>query len=506
MSALLNMGIRPEPYDTTEIPYGEWLPDAPELNNPGALEALNVLPGEGGSYIPMCAHSPTAQIAPYTVTSAASVLLPNDVVQLYIGSSYGIHGAIGGGPVTSLWEGTSLDVNSWKFVRVAEQMVGIHPQYTTSKHTIGGLGAWSILGGSPPKAYTGAQVGDFLMLGNLTVDPDDGGNPFPSRVRWGGFNNIDAPWISDVATQADFQDMPAEGGPVTAITGREYATIFQARMISRATYRGLPQVFDIVTVEDKRGCIARDCVVDVGAWSFFIAEDGFFMWSGTNSTPIGDSRVNRYFFKRLQWSRRSRIVGAADFENGCVWWAFPTDSSGILNEIIIYSYRENRWSHSIQTLDYLVTSANSSTTLDSLTDSLESYTVSFDSPVYQQGGRQRVAAFNAQHAYGLYNGPSMAATLDTGEYSGPNSSRVMISHVRPLADISIPLITAQVISRNQVQGGGLEFSEPVGQEIDGTIPILDEARYMRFRTNIPAAQTWSHATGIEISRKAAGVF
>ena len=261
------------------------------------------------------------------------------------------------------------------------------------------------------------------MLGDIRQDPDDGNGVFPARVRWGGFNNIDLPWVSNPATQADFQDMPAEGGPVVSIMGREVGTIYQARMISRASYRGPPAIFDIVPVEDKRGSIARDAVVDIGAYQFFIAEDGFFLWNGTNATPIGDGRVNRYFFSKLAYAKRSRIVGAVDYVNGCVMWAFPTDSTGALTEIIIYSYRENKWSHSIQVLEYLFSSALSNVTVEELTLPIEQYVDTFDSDIYRLGGRARLAAFSSVHAYGLFNGAPMAATLDTGEYSGPNGSR-----------------------------------------------------------------------------------
>lgn len=506
MSQLASLGISPQVYESAEIQFGEWLPDVAAKDNPGGLEALNVLPGEG-AYIPIKAHVPVGGALSYPARGATAVILPTDAVQIYVGTREHVVTRIGvDGPWVGVFIGTSNDDYSWKFIRVNEQMVMIHREHTPQRTPVGTTTASVNLGGSPPMAACGAQVGDFLMLGNLLSDPDDGGNPFPSRVRWSGFNNIDLPWVSDPITQADFQDMPAEGGPVVAIQGREFATIFQARMISRASYRGPPNIFDIAVVEDKRGCIARDCVVDVGPVSFFIAEDGFFQWNGTNSTPIGDMKINRYFFSRLQWSKRSRIVGAHDPENGCVWWAFPTDLSGTLNEIIIYSYRENRFTHSVQTIDYLFTSANSSITLDELDEPLESYDISFDSGYFQQGGRQRIAAFNSLHEYGLYQGSSMAATMDTGEYSGPNSQRVLVDLVRPIIDLAIPLATVQAITRNQVQGGALNYGVAVGQEIDGSIPLLAEARYIRFRLDIPAGASWTHGSGLEISRRTSGVF
>ncbi len=507
VSAFLNLDIPPEPVDTTEIAFGEWLPDAPEKDNPGAVEALNVIPAEGG-YVPFKEHMPDGAngVVPEAVRGATAVVAPNDVVQLYAGSLSGVYTRYGGN-FTSIFTGPSSQDNAWKFIRVNEQMVMIHPEYLPMRSPVSSTTPAVVLGGSPPIAACGAQVGDFLMLGNLLSDPDDGGGAFPSRVRWGGFNNVDSPWISDPATQADFQDLPAEGGPVVGIMGREVATIYQARMISRASYRGPPAIWDIVTVEDKRGLIARDAVVDIGPFQIFPAEDGFFIWNGTNATPIGDAKVNRYFFNKLAYAVRSRMVGAVDFINGCVMWAFPTDSSGALSEILIYSYRENKWAHSIQTLEYLFSSASSNISIEDLIDPLESYGESFDSAAYRLGGRTSLAAFNTAHTYGLFTGQNMAATIDTGEFSGPQGRRVFVNGTRPNIDLTVPVATVQVAKRDQMIGQPVLFSSfPTAQEIDGVCPIIEDARYMRFRTMLPLGANWNHAMGIDVMRKAGGQF
>lgn len=506
MSALLQMrNMEPDFYDTTSIQFGEWLPDAPENNNPGAVEALNIIPAEQ-CYVPFPEHAPEegADLTS-TVRGAIAVISPTDTVQVYAGAIDGIYTKFGAA-FSSLYAASVSEEFAWKFIRVNEQMVAIHPDQFPIRTPVGTTTPAVLVAGSPPRAACGAQVGDFLMLGNLLEDPDDFGNAFPSRVRWSGFNNIELPWVTDVATQADFQDMPAEGGPVIAINGREVATIFQARMISRATYRGLPAVFDFAVVEDKRGALSRDCIVDIGAFQMFIAEDGFFIWNGTNATPIGDGRVNRYFFNRLEYSMRSRICGAVDFANGCVIWAFPTDSSGILTELIIYSYRENRWSHSVQTLEFLFNSAASNLSAEDLVLPAEDYDISFDDASFLSGGRSRLAAFDDAHTYGLFTGPNMAVILDTGEFSGPKNRRAFTASVRPNVDLAIPVATVQLAMRDQMIGQPIVFSDAVAQEIDGQCPILGDARFMRYRVNLPAGVAWQHATGVDVMRKATGIF
>ena len=506
MTALIDLTeLMPDDVETVDVSFGEWLPDVPAISNPGAVEALNVIPVEG-VYTAFSQHSPDENaVLTEAALGAAAVVTADDVTQLYAGTISGIYTKLGAGFV-SLYSQAVSDRFAWKFIRVNEQMVALHPDAFPQRTAVDTTDATVTVGGSPPRAMCGAQVGDFLMLGYLLEDPDDFNNEFPSRVRWSGYNNIDSPWVSDPATQADFQDMPAEGGPVRAISGRTYGTIFQERMISRATYRGLPQVFEIETVEDKRGAIARDSVVDMGPFQFFIAEDGFHIWNGTNTVPIAENKVNRYFFNRLEYSERHRICGAVDFKTSCIMWAFPTDSSGLLTEIIIYSWRENKWSHSIQTLEFLLNSAASNVTLEELTEPLEDYTISFDDASLRRGGRSRIAAFNEYHTYGLFDGLPMAATIDTGEASGPNGRRVYAVNARPLIDLVAPSATMQLAMRDQMVGQPVVFSDAVAQELDGTCPIIGDARYMRFRVNIPVDVQWCHAVGIQVARKATGVF
>jgi hypothetical protein len=449
--------IQPAGVEKVDVAAGEWLPDQPNVNNPGALEALNVLPF-GQNYAPFCSHEPQVNGAtPDTVHGAISSSLSGGITQLYAGTANGLYTRLAGAPFVLLQAVAVNQDFSWQFIPFKTLMVALHQDIFPVKMVLGATAAPVAVGGTPPRAACGAMCGDFLVLGNLLDDPDAAHAAAPNRIRWSGLKNIDANWITDNTTQADYNDMPPEGG--------------------------------------------------VGAYKFFIAQDGFRVWNGTNSTPIGDGKVDKYFFNRMNYGRRGRIVGAADTKNGCVAWAFPTSSDGALNEIILYNYRDNRWSHSIQTIEYLLSSAVSTTTTEDLIGFTDDYAGSYvDDPSYVAGGRRLLAAFNQLHNYGLYSGVNMAATIDTGEYSGPNNNRVFVNNARPLVNIAQPLATVTPIGRDQNEGGALLFGTPVGLEVDGTCPILADARYLRFRTDIQAGANWDLFRGIEVSRKSGGPF
>lgn len=529
--------IPPAKVEWAPIDFGEWLPDIEQFNNPGATEALNVLPTLRG-FAPFKTFTPEGTLTLTSPVRGGIVLYDkSETAELYVGTSEGIYQRQGSVFAEVLAAPGLTQEYLWQFIQYGDFIVAVHPEVVPHAARVGGASTFSPLGGTPPTAACGARIGDFLVLGNLTNDPSDPDDTFrPYRIRWSGFNNIDAPWITDPATQADFNDMPAEGGPVLAITGREFGTIFQRRAISRMRYTGLPTVFDIETVEEARGALSSGSVVDIGNLTYFIADDGFFVWNGVSSEPLGNERVNDYFFKRLSWPDRDRIVGAVDVQNKCVVWAFPVASAGReLAELIVYSYKVNKFSHVGITVEHLLPSATRGTSIDDLLGDLNTdYNVSFDDDVYS-GGVPYLAAVSppverveymdldklqgnlnedypvsfdyvggSPRAFGLFGGVNMNAILDTGLYNAPNGERVWVNSARPLVDVALPQAAMAIGCCDQLLGEEVVFSPTFTQEITGEVPVLADGRYVKARVVLPEGLVWSYATGVEVWRKSLG--
>lgn len=505
MSVVLSkLGIKPAILEPVTAPFGEWLPDVMELNSPGATEALNVVPIANG-YGPFCGIRPIGTLTvPSAVHGGLTLYDKDEGAKIYVGTVDGIYSRQDD-IFVQLQTATGLSAEFlWQFIQFGDNVVALHPNQSPQVAAVDGVSAFSPLGGSPPIAACGARVGDFLVLGNLidVEDPDD--DDRPARIRWSGFNNIEAPWITDPATQADFNDMPAEGGPVVAIAGREYGTVFQRRMISRMTYTGLPAVFDIQTVEEERGALSIGSVVDLGNLVYFISDDGFFIWNGTNATPIGDDRVNQYFFKKLAWTQKHRIVGALDFNNKCVVWAFPTTTSGVLDELLMFSFRENKFTHARLEVEFLLATVTPATSLDTMDGDLDTdYNISFDSNIYA-GGVPYMAGFDTTHTFGVFDGAFMEATIDTALYNEPTGERIWINNTRPLIDVSTAVCTVSGYGRDQLLGQAASWSTPVVQEITGEAPLLVDGRYIKLRVVVPTSAEWSFGTGVEIWRNSTG--
>jgi hypothetical protein len=498
-----------DPVEPVTVPLGEWLPDQAAVNNPGVLEALNVIPLDDGSY------GPFPDFEPYghggmggEALGAASVLIPNsNVVHQFVGQYDGVYNRLGDVTFSGLIGAPVSRNYNFQFFQFGTLMISLHRDSVPFKTVIGDTNPANTIAlqGAVPRAACGAAVGDFVFLGNILDDPWDAHAVAPNRIRWSGIKNIDT-WDSDPATQADYNDMPYEGGSVISVTGRTNLTVFQERMISVGRYVGLPKVWDIETAEHDVGCIARDSVVQMGQYTFFIAQDGFRVWNGTNSERIGDAKIDKYFFSKLQYAYREKISGVFDPVTSCVYWAFPTGFDGSLNELIIYNPRTNRFSHSIQTVECLVSVATSTITVDTLegfTDDNLSYV---DDPSFLTGGKPLLGVFSEGHLFGTFTGGTTTAIIDTAEFSGPENRRVFVNKVRPIIDITEPLVTVQAMGRDQLPADPLGSGAIVAQEADGTVPVLADGRYLRFRLRIPAGLAWKHAQGIEIYRKAGGRF
>jgi len=473
------------------ISFGPWEPDRATFESGALTAALNVTAVSGG-YGPSYGFRPTASTLDTPIKGAA--VLSNDRAGQYIyaGSNQDIYVSNNAAAFVSVYTATGLsDFERWQFARFVGKAIAVHPE----NDPVGGdLGAaMTVLGGSPPPARVCGVVGNFLVLGDL----DDGIDGLrPNRIRWSGFRNPDT-WGTDIGTQADFNDMPDEGGTVQGIIGREFGTVFQRYMISRMTYVGPPTVFQLDVVEKKRGAISPGAIVDCGLIAAYIADDGFFLWDGTSSTPIGAQRVNEYFRKRMYPGTEGRINGSFDPLEQVVSWAYCTDGSGILKERLCYSLAENRWTLSNLNGYWFMSGFDVALTLEDLDayGSLDSLPFSLDDPTLL-GGRVRVVGFDTDGAYGTLTGDALEGHLETGDWQSGPGMRAFVNSVRPLVDAGS--VSCAVGARQQALSDPIFYTPDSPSVLDGRCPVRTSGRYMRVRTTIAGGQTWSRTTGVEV--------
>lgn len=323
------------------IPFGEWLPDLPDFNNPGSNYVNNVIPGDE-SYLPL---------SDLTVHGISSLSLG---MAAFKNSSGGYYNFNGGSSGLALLSGTShLSVGTgyslpagelWKFTQYGDDAIACQIGDNPQKYTMGVDSSFSNLTTAFKARYCGV-VREFLVFGN-TIDTET----VPNRLRWSAFGDHTNYTVSPT-TQSDYQDLPSVDGQITGIVGGSYGIVFQENAIRRMTYVGAPIVFQIDKMEN-RGTKYPSSIIDAGALIAFLSDDGFFVFDGTRSVPIGDGKVNRTFFNDMDQNYDYLITSVHDPVNHLFIWGYVSryvDKSitVVPDKLIIFNYSPNakyRWS------------------------------------------------------------------------------------------------------------------------------------------------------------------
>lgn len=484
------------------VEFGEWLPDQPELSNPGAISAMNVIPSIN-SYRPMPGLTAQTNALTTRCLGAFAARDASGTTYFYAGDASALYEALnntftdeskGGGYSTA-----AGDV--WEFAQFEQNIVATN--FTDPVQTIaiggGGAGAFAdlITSTNKPKAKHIATIGNFLVLGN-TSDVTDG--HIPHRVWWSGFGD-QTDFDPDATTQSDYEDN-ADGGWVQKVVGGvEYGVIFQERSIVRMAYVGSPVIFDFFPVDRERGTPIPTSIAAHGRVIFYISEEGFQAFDGSISHPIGVNKVDRTFWNQFDIANRERVSAAVDPVNKVVAWSFPGAGStgGNPNKIFMYNWADRRWSETEVDTEIIVRAFTQGYTLDGLdaisTNIDTGFTESFDSDAWK-GGRLRFAAFDTAHKLAYFIGSNLEAEIDTGEKQLFRGGHTLVNSLRPIVDGGT--VTCQIGGRDRIVDS-VSFDTAASLNSVGECSVRNESRYHRARVIIAAGGTWNHAQGVEFT-------
>ena len=476
-----------------ELPFGEWLPSQPTFKNPGCEVADNVIPSPGG-YDPFLAFEGTGDTTTEAVQGAEqlydnngnSVIVGGSSTRLFIRRS-------------SITETTSLTAigsdEAWDFAQfndfVFATAAGNSPQYLTDIDTDN---TWSAVPGSPPSAKRCAKVGEFLMLGSLTGEPN--------AIQWSPYNNPAGTWGTDRRTQAGKAFLPTEMGEVQRIVGGRYPLVFQDRGVCRLSYVGPPVVWRKDVVTGERGTIAPFSVVSVGFLTYFLSQDGFFVTNGSQVEPVGTQRVNRWFFDNVDQTALYRTQGAVDWQNECIVWSFSTDGT-TFDRKIIYSWAQNQWSSATVTTEWLTSSETDAQTLEDIGttySSIETVPLSLDARFWSATNRTLGAFVSGE--YGLFAGLPLEATWRTGSKQPSPKQRAFVTEATPLIETGTWDMTCKLyITDNRGQD---TVTNAVAVGWSGFAPVRGEGQKVAVEMVKPAGSLWSGAQGVQLRWEGAG--
>lgn len=486
------------------LQVGEWLPDLPPYENPGALEVKNCIPALR-SYRPLGSYQVQGDVvdASNPVVGATTVRrIDEATVSVFAGTATGLYRLQNDRTWTNVG-GVYSNVQTWEFAQFGDVLIAVADGTATQVADISlaspTFSALTATSGTTPQAQRIAVVRDFVVLGDT-----DGGE---SVVEWSGYNNH-LIW-QDPTRRADSQTL-YDGGKVQKIVGGRYGLIFQENKIRRMDFAGGRVIFSIQVVDKNRGTDAPNSVVNVGAETFWYAQDGFMKTDGRQVAPIGDQRVNQWFLDNASAADISDMVGGVDRRNRLIFWAFKSSPSvEAFDRLLIYNYEVNRWSYAEVSSRWLVESRSVGITLDGLDvplpGGIDTDSIPMDSKAFA-GGRYFLGVFGAGNDYGEFAGAALDAVVDTTELDGGGNRRMFINGLRPLIEGSESTVVAAQIGKRATFSETPSFDPTVPREANvvGEVPLRTDARYNRVRLTVSGG--FDHIHGVDILGRPSGRF
>lgn len=471
------------------LKFGEYLPDIAPLENPGLVNCQNILPASSG-YQPFPGP---AQISTNTIDArpqgaySARGQDNTTVIYTFIGTVDKLYSFAGSAftDVSRMGGYATGAEETWEFVSWGYDVIATNFDDEIQTITLGG-GNFSDLDSSAPQARHIGVVDNFLVVGN-TWDAVDLFQP--QRVRWAGIGSSTA-WTVDAATQADFQDLKNDFGYIQKVVGGEFGLIFQERGITRMSYIGSPLVFQFDLVESNRGALAPNSVVKVGDNVAYLAQDGFFVFDGQQSIPIGDGKVDETFFNDVDISNLDRMSVALYPNENVICWSYPSinATAAIPDTILLYNYSPGsnlRWAYA-KIDNYIlfnpISTAYTLDGLDAVSMNLDTLPYSLDSKFWQ-GSLNVLGIIDTSLGLSALNSTPLNATIETGEAWLQEPNRTQISLIRPHIDRNTGTVTAQIAVRN-LESEAVSYGPVCALNSAGFIPVRANGRFMRAQFNI----------------------
>lgn len=468
-------------YDGT-IYFKNWLPDLPDLANPGLTQAQNLIPVSGnyGSYAPL-ATTGNALTSNVRYGMRAS---DGSGDWLYVGISNTSTGALYRGSATAgSWSLVSISTFSptgtWDMVQYKDEVIATNGSNIPVYQVLGSATNFATLGstaGTSPEARKIGIIGQFVVLGNMPL------SSVAYAVRWSGLDDPHS-WpvptsATAIAMQSGEQILPAHLGAVTGIFGGDqFGLVFQSGGITRMTYIGGGAVFQFEQIDEGNGCSFLNGAVKIGTLVYFISAKGFFVTDGVQVLPIGSGMVNEYFLSRVDFSLATNVVAGVDWRRKLIFWTFPASGdSGNPSSALVYHYEEKRWSLVIDTIRFFVRNTQAQ---------------------FQTYGFE---AFGNDNKLGRFTGTPGNAVVATGELEPNPGGFACEFGVKPLVDQAN--VTIAMRTRDTQSAALTTSAEVTANARSGFANFRGEARFHRARLTI--AGTFNAVQGIQYQAEASG--
>lgn len=461
------------------IKFGEWLPDQPGITG-AVTQAKNCYPVANG-YAPIRSESDYSDAA------------GQDLLITFAGKFAGVTSLFAAG-ATQIYKFDSNDasldaatttgysaVEGWDITQFGAKMILANGQDKLQSWELNSSTAFADLSADAPIAKFVTVVRDFVVAANDGTETN--------KVYWSDIND-ETDWTPSAASQSDTQIIP-DGGDITGIAGGEYGLIFLERAIYRMSYAGSPFFFQFDAISRSLGCISNGSIAQYGGFTYFLADDGFYVCDGQTTKPIGAEKVNRWFFSNaILDAIPSEMSSTIDPINKLVIWRF----SGTFGNkyLLIYSIDLDRWTYADTTATSIAFALTPSATLeqvDNYSASIDDLTIPLDSRVFA-GGQLLFAGVSGEKII-TFSGQPKTAEIVSGDLDGTRST---ITLAKPIVDggsASVAIASRALLSEQ------VEFGDLVSADSENRVSLRSNGKYHRVKV-VPTGNNWDTVVGVDI--------
>lgn len=468
----------------SRINFGEWTPDQPGITN-GLRRAENV-------YSKLVGYGALPTVVDYSAAASENL---NNVVA---GKTTAGATTVFAGGSTKLFKLDSADLSldnvsksgnyttptdqRWKFTQFGNVIIAANGQAKLQGYNLNSSTLFDNLAADAPEARYVTVVRDFVVSGYQSS--------YQNRVQWSALGD-ESSWTNSATTQADYQDIP-DGGSVVGVTGGEYGLVFMDRSIHRMSYVGSPLVFQFDNISRNLGCYEANSIIQYGGTSFFLGDDGFYACDGQNVVPIGNEKVNRFFFDNVDEGTLYLMSAAVDPSKKLIIWAYASNSSSTPDSLLIYNYQTQRWTSGTTHVDRIASTSTPAVTLEGMDTygTLETILTTFDSRLWL-GGKLQLAGVDGAKIV-TFTGANATAYIETGDIEIPGSTSA-ITMVKPIVDDgsgSVALLSRRLLSESTT------FGSQTAANSENRVAVRGVGRYHRLQ--LTPTGSWTSAVGMDI--------
>lgn len=489
------------------VPIAEFAPDQPPIETGTSGYVDCVTPRTKASYGPLPAlvavgNALTARCQgaiSFRGASGGSVVnFAGDATKLYKwdGTAWQDVSRLVGGAYA-----TAID-DFWQFTQFGDLAIAVNGTDAPQQFTIDLSANFSVLLGSPPVGRFVASVLEFIVLGRLSTGKN--------RIQWSG---IGAPNFWTIGQQLCDEAIFADGGQVMGIIGGQGMLVFQETAIRLGTFVGPGKIFDFKPISIDRGCAAAN---SIAAWKdlvFFLSFDGFYMLSPDGIRPIGNQKLDNAFWHgavglpAVNPAFIYRVVASVDPDRTRYIVAYPSVNSalGTPDVVLFYDWTIDRWTRATLNLDFLYRARTSlGYTLEQLDvpwPNMDTMPISWDSALLAGSPQEILGAFGTDFKSAFFQGPPMAATMDTIKAQIIPGEKAKIVDLRPNIDGGLPAeITVAIGMTDNKLNDTERWTADVAQNDRGTCKfagLKTKARFHKARVKVAAGANWTHMEGVD---------